>query len=157
MRFIVDESTGAAVVDYLRSSGHYVLAVAEIMRQADDPDILTVAMNAPFSFVSVKITVPSIPPATLRVTHPPGGVGATTGQRLCHPRVDWGLWRSYLRVAFVDDVRPRKVLQSQVRPTVSPVRARIQVSAWALRTHALRNCFQINIRNDWNRQVQMQA
>ena len=45
MRFMVDESTGAAVVEYLRSSGHDVLAVAELMRQADDPDILTSALN----------------------------------------------------------------------------------------------------------------
>lgn len=45
MRFIVDESAGAAVVEYLQSSGHDVLAIAEIMRQADDPDILTLALN----------------------------------------------------------------------------------------------------------------
>ena len=45
MRFIVDESTGVAVVKSLRRSGHDVLAVAEIMRQADDPDILTLALN----------------------------------------------------------------------------------------------------------------
>jgi predicted nuclease of predicted toxin-antitoxin system len=40
MRFLVDESTGAAVVAYLRRTGHDVLAVAEAMPQADDPDIL---------------------------------------------------------------------------------------------------------------------
>jgi predicted nuclease of predicted toxin-antitoxin system len=40
MRFIVDESTGAAVVAYLRGAGHDVLAVAETMPQAEDPDIL---------------------------------------------------------------------------------------------------------------------
>ncbi len=40
MRFIVDESTGVAVVDYLRSAGHDVLAVAESMPGADDVDIL---------------------------------------------------------------------------------------------------------------------
>jgi predicted nuclease of predicted toxin-antitoxin system len=40
MRFIVDESTGAAVVQYLREQGHDVLAVAEVMPQADDKDIL---------------------------------------------------------------------------------------------------------------------
>ncbi len=33
MHFIVDESTGMAVVEYLRSVGHDVLAVAEIMPQ----------------------------------------------------------------------------------------------------------------------------
>jgi predicted nuclease of predicted toxin-antitoxin system len=40
MQFVVDESTGSAVVDYLRSLGHDVLAVAEAMPQADDSDIL---------------------------------------------------------------------------------------------------------------------
>ena len=33
MHFIVDESTGTAVVKYLRSVGHDVLAVAETMPQ----------------------------------------------------------------------------------------------------------------------------
>jgi predicted nuclease of predicted toxin-antitoxin system len=45
MRFIVDESAGAAVVDYLRIAGHDVLAVAETIPQADDPEILIRAMN----------------------------------------------------------------------------------------------------------------
>ena len=45
MRFIVDESTGAAVVEHLRSLGHDVFAVSEIMRQAADPDILDLALN----------------------------------------------------------------------------------------------------------------
>jgi predicted nuclease of predicted toxin-antitoxin system len=40
VRFLVDESTGAAVVRYLRSAGHDVLAVAETMPQADDLDVL---------------------------------------------------------------------------------------------------------------------
>jgi predicted nuclease of predicted toxin-antitoxin system len=40
MRFLVDESTGAAVVAYLRRVGYDVLAVAEAMPQADDQDIL---------------------------------------------------------------------------------------------------------------------
>ena len=40
MRFIVDECTGVAVVEYLRSAGHDVLAVAEAMPQARDRDIL---------------------------------------------------------------------------------------------------------------------
>jgi predicted nuclease of predicted toxin-antitoxin system len=40
MRFMVDESTGAAVVEYLRRSGHDVLAVGEAMPQADDRDII---------------------------------------------------------------------------------------------------------------------
>jgi predicted nuclease of predicted toxin-antitoxin system len=41
MQFIVDESTGAAVVEYLRAAGHDVLAVAEVMPQAEDQAILT--------------------------------------------------------------------------------------------------------------------
>ena len=40
MQFVVDESTGAAVAEYLRSSGYNVLVVAETMPQADDADIL---------------------------------------------------------------------------------------------------------------------
>jgi predicted nuclease of predicted toxin-antitoxin system len=40
MQFIVDESTGTAVVEYLRRLGHDVLAVAEAMPQANDPSIL---------------------------------------------------------------------------------------------------------------------
>jgi len=40
MEFIVDESAGTAVVNYLRTAGHNVLAVAEAMPQADDQDIL---------------------------------------------------------------------------------------------------------------------
>ena len=40
MQFMVDESTGTAVVEYLRSVGHDVLAVAETMPQAEDLDIL---------------------------------------------------------------------------------------------------------------------
>jgi len=45
MEFIVDESTGRAVVEYLRSVGHDVLAVAEAMPQADDRDILARAVS----------------------------------------------------------------------------------------------------------------
>jgi predicted nuclease of predicted toxin-antitoxin system len=45
MQFIVDESTGAAVVEYLRSIGHDVLAVAETMPQADDSEILVRAVG----------------------------------------------------------------------------------------------------------------
>jgi len=43
MQFVVDESAGVAVVEYLRDAGHDVLAVAEIMPQADDRDILALA------------------------------------------------------------------------------------------------------------------
>jgi predicted nuclease of predicted toxin-antitoxin system len=45
MRFIVDESTGAAVANCLRSLGHDVLVVADAMPQADDQDILNRAMG----------------------------------------------------------------------------------------------------------------
>ena len=45
MDFIIDESTGAAVVEYLRSVGHDVLAVGETMPQADDLDIVARAVN----------------------------------------------------------------------------------------------------------------
>lgn len=45
MQFIVDESTGTAVVEYLRSVGHDVLAVAEVIPQADDGDILARAVS----------------------------------------------------------------------------------------------------------------
>jgi predicted nuclease of predicted toxin-antitoxin system len=43
--FIVDESSGTAVVAYLRSLGHNVLAVAETMPQANDSDILVRAVS----------------------------------------------------------------------------------------------------------------
>jgi predicted nuclease of predicted toxin-antitoxin system len=45
MNFLVDESTGSAVAEYLRRAGHDVLAVAEAMPQADDPDILARAVG----------------------------------------------------------------------------------------------------------------
>ena len=45
MHFVVDESTGTAVAEYLRSLGHDVLAVAEAMPQADDPAILARALS----------------------------------------------------------------------------------------------------------------
>lgn len=43
--FIVDESTGAAVAEYLRDVGHDVLAVAEAIPQTPDEDILAKAAN----------------------------------------------------------------------------------------------------------------
>jgi len=43
MQFVVDESAGVAGVEYLRGAGHDVLAIAEIMPQADERDILTLA------------------------------------------------------------------------------------------------------------------
>jgi predicted nuclease of predicted toxin-antitoxin system len=45
MRFIVDESAGMAVVDYLRAADHDVLAVAEVMPRADDSRILSRALS----------------------------------------------------------------------------------------------------------------
>jgi predicted nuclease of predicted toxin-antitoxin system len=45
MQFIVDESTGASVVNHLRSEGHDVLAVAEAMPRASDSDVLTRAVQ----------------------------------------------------------------------------------------------------------------
>ena len=44
MRFLVDESTGAAVAEFLRGQGHDVVAVAEITPQAIDQDILQSAL-----------------------------------------------------------------------------------------------------------------
>lgn len=44
MRFLIDESTGTAVVQLLRSLGHEVLAVAETMPRAEDVDILARAV-----------------------------------------------------------------------------------------------------------------
>src|SRR5262249_47847168 len=43
MRFLVDESTGAAVADYLRGQGHDVFVVSEVMPQAEDALILATA------------------------------------------------------------------------------------------------------------------
>ena len=40
MKFIVDESAGRAVSDYLREIGYDVIAVTEVMPQADDQIIL---------------------------------------------------------------------------------------------------------------------
>ena len=45
MRFVVDESTGAAVAEFLRRLGHDVLAVADELPQADDAVILAEAVQ----------------------------------------------------------------------------------------------------------------
>jgi len=45
MDFIVDECTGAAVVEHLRGAGHDVVVVAESMSQADDQTILDRAFD----------------------------------------------------------------------------------------------------------------
>src|SRR5258708_5035774 len=44
MRFIVDESTGTSVAEYLRGQGHHVTVVAEALPQADDIEILRKAV-----------------------------------------------------------------------------------------------------------------
>jgi len=43
MDFVVDESTGTAVAEFLRSLGHNVFDVTKSLPQADDPDILKLA------------------------------------------------------------------------------------------------------------------
>jgi predicted nuclease of predicted toxin-antitoxin system len=43
MRFLVDESTGPAVAIWLRTEGHDVLSVFEVMRGADDEVVLHAA------------------------------------------------------------------------------------------------------------------
>jgi predicted nuclease of predicted toxin-antitoxin system len=45
VKFLVDECTGTSVVACLRNSGHDVVAVAEVMLQADDTDILDRAVS----------------------------------------------------------------------------------------------------------------
>ena len=40
MKFLVDECTGISVVAWLRDKGHDVLAVVEVMPEANDSDIL---------------------------------------------------------------------------------------------------------------------
>ena len=40
MRLLVDESVGVAVATFLQQAGHDVVAVAEVMPQADDVSIL---------------------------------------------------------------------------------------------------------------------
>jgi len=45
MRFLIDESAGAAVAVYLRDAGHDVLSVAELTPQARDADILAWALR----------------------------------------------------------------------------------------------------------------
>ena len=43
LRFVVDESAGRAVTDWLRAAGHDAIDVTATMPQADDADILSVA------------------------------------------------------------------------------------------------------------------
>ena len=43
MRFVVDESAGVAVVEYLRAAGHDVCPVAEEMPHAEDAAILALS------------------------------------------------------------------------------------------------------------------
>jgi predicted nuclease of predicted toxin-antitoxin system len=44
VRFIVDESSGVTVARYLQSAGHDVLYVGDVMPQADDNEILELAL-----------------------------------------------------------------------------------------------------------------
>ena len=44
MRFLVDECTGTSVVACLCSAGHDAVAVADVMPEADDEDILDYAV-----------------------------------------------------------------------------------------------------------------
>jgi len=45
IKFLMDESTGASVAEYLRRAGFDVLFVGETMQQADDTDILAQAAH----------------------------------------------------------------------------------------------------------------
>jgi len=45
MKFIVDECTGTAVVEYLRENGHDVVSVAETIPQCQDKTILNRAVH----------------------------------------------------------------------------------------------------------------
>ncbi len=45
MRFLVDESSGRAIVEQLRALGHDVVAVAEVMPQAVDDQVLDFAFQ----------------------------------------------------------------------------------------------------------------
>jgi predicted nuclease of predicted toxin-antitoxin system len=45
MRFLIDESAGDAIAVMLAAAGHDVLAVAQVMPQADDQAILTRAVQ----------------------------------------------------------------------------------------------------------------
>jgi len=45
IKFLMDESTGASVAEYLRRAGFDVLFVGETMQQADDADILAQAAH----------------------------------------------------------------------------------------------------------------
>lgn len=45
MKFLVDECTGTSVVICLRDAGHDVVAVADVMPEADDEEILRYAVS----------------------------------------------------------------------------------------------------------------
>lgn len=45
MKFLVDECTGTSVVACLRNEGHDAVAVAEIMPEADDEQVLQCAVS----------------------------------------------------------------------------------------------------------------
>jgi predicted nuclease of predicted toxin-antitoxin system len=45
LRFVVDESTGRGVTEWLRNAGHDVVCVTEAMPEARDSDILDMAVR----------------------------------------------------------------------------------------------------------------
>ena len=45
MKFLVDECVGTSIVAFLKDEGHDVLAVADVMPEAVDEDILTYAVG----------------------------------------------------------------------------------------------------------------
>lgn len=45
MKFLVDECTGMSVATYLRDEGHDVKAVAEVAPQANDVEIIALALS----------------------------------------------------------------------------------------------------------------
>lgn len=45
MRFLIDESAGIGVTEYLRTAGHDVLAVAELSPEIDDEIVLAWAVR----------------------------------------------------------------------------------------------------------------
>jgi len=45
LRFLVDESTGRGVTDWLRNAGHDVICVTESLPEAHDSDILDLAVQ----------------------------------------------------------------------------------------------------------------
>lgn len=53
MKFLVDECTGTSVVAWLRDKGHDVLAVVEVMPEANDSGILDRAVREGLTFARI--------------------------------------------------------------------------------------------------------